>query len=69
MPNFCICKVIYDRPYDLQNPTGNVRHDAVADIQLLMPAEYIVSMLPDTKVFRWACTYINGPFLMPDLRW
>ena len=34
-----------------------------------MPAEYIVSKLPDIKAFRQACKYINDPSLMPDLGW
>ena len=68
MPKFCICKVINDRAYDLKDLTGHVRCAAVTDVQLLMPAEYIVSMLPEIKVFGWACNYINDPFLMPDLK-
>ena len=51
MSNFHICKVINDRPYDLQNPSGHVCHNFVEDIQLLIPAEYIVTLLPDAKVF------------------
>ena len=41
----------------------------LADIQLLMPAEYIVSMLTYIKTYGQACKYINDPSLMPDLRW
>ena len=62
MPNFHICKVIND-------PIGCVRCAFVADIQLLIPAEYIVSMLPDIKTFGWTCMYINDPSIMPDLKW
>ena len=51
MPNIRICKVANDRAYDLQDQTGHVQHAIVAKIQLLMPAEYIVSMLPDVKAF------------------
>ena len=49
MPNFHITKVINDRGYNLQDPTGHVRHATVAGIQLLVPLEYIVSMLLDIK--------------------
>ena len=59
VPNFPFCKVINDRAYDLQDPTGHVRCTTVAEIQLLMPAKYIVSMLPDIKAFGCACKYIN----------
>ena len=48
---FFICKVINDRAYDLQDPTGHFRWTAGTDIQLLMPAEYVVSTLPDIKAF------------------
>ena len=51
MPNCHICKVLYDRKYDLQYPNGQVRCAAVADSQLAMPAEYIVSMLTNIKAF------------------
>ena len=34
MPNFCIHKIISERAYDTQDPTGHVRNAAVADIQL-----------------------------------
>ena len=54
MPIFCICKVIYGRAYDLQDPAGHIRHAMVADIQLLMYAEYIVSMVLNVKAFGWA---------------
>ena len=68
MPNFHICEVLNDRTYDLQDITSHGRHVSVADNQLLMPAEYIVSILPDTKSFRQACKYINESSLMPDLK-
>ena len=61
MPNFHICKVINDKAYDLQDPTGHVRCGSVANVKLLKPAEYIFNMLPDIKAFRWACKYINTP--------
>ena len=65
--NFRICKIINDRAYDLQDLTGNVGHAVIADIQLLMPAEYIVNLLPHTRTFGKACKYINDPSLMLDL--
>ena len=34
-----------------------------------MPAEHIVSRLPDIKAFGWAYRYINDSSLMPDLGW
>ena len=54
MLNSHICKVIHDRAYDLQDPTDYVRCATLAKIQLFMPAEYIVSMLPDIRAFGWA---------------
>ena len=68
LPNFCICKVISERMYDSQDPTGHVKRTAIADIQLLMPVEYIVSTLPDITVFEQACKDINYPSTMPDLK-
>ena len=49
LPNFCICKVIDHRPYNLKDPTGHVGWVSLADIPLLMPAEYVVSMFPEIK--------------------
>ena len=69
MPNFYVCKMINDKAYDLQDKTCHVRLASVADIHLLMPAEYIISMLPDIKAFRWACKYTNDPSFMHNLYW
>ena len=69
MPNFHNCKGINDKAYDLCNPTDHVSCASVADIQLVMPAEYIVCMLPDIKTFGQEYKYINDPFLMPELKW
>ena len=51
MVNFHICKIINDRVSDLQDLTGHDRCATIEDIQLLMFAEYIISMLPDIKAF------------------
>ena len=55
MSDFHSCEVINNRAYDLQEPSCHIHHASVADIQLLMPPEYIVSMLPDVKAFKWVC--------------
>ena len=34
-----------------------------------MPAEYVVSLLPDTKTFGQMHEYINDDLLMSDLQW
>ena len=67
MPNGNTCKVI--NAYGLQEPTSHVKHTTVADIQLLVPAGYIVIMFPDIKAFGWACKYINDSSIMPYLKW
>ena len=69
MSNFFICKVINDRAYDQQDPTGHVRCTSVADFQLLMTAKYIASILPDIRAFGQVYKYINDCFVMPDLQW
>ena len=51
IPTFRSFKVINERLCDLQEPTGCVRYAALADIQLFMPAEYIVSMSSDETAF------------------
>ena len=60
--------VFNDRTYDLHDPIGHIRWPSLADIQLLMPAKYRVSLLLDIKAFGWACKYTNDPSLMPDLK-
>ena len=47
----------------------HIWYAVVTDINLLIPAEYIISFLPDTKTFGRACKYINDPFLMMNLKW
>ena len=69
MSNFHICKAINDRAYDLQDCSGHVGHVSVANTQLLLPAEYIVSLLLDAKAFGRTHRYIKDPSLMPDLEW
>ena len=39
--HFKICKVIIDRAYDLQDPSGHIWSATVGDAHLLMPEEYI----------------------------
>ena len=44
-------------------------HALVVDIQLLLPAECIVSLCPVLMVFGQACKFINDTTLMQDLEW
>ena len=61
-PKFCMCKVINDRAYDLQDQADHDRHAVVADMQLLMPAEYIINMLANVKYLdKHANIYMNPP--------
>ena len=55
--------------YNSKGTAGHVRHVAIAGIQMFVPAEYIVSMLPDERAFGQTCKYINDPFFMPGLNW
>ena len=64
-----MCKVINDRAYDLQDPTGHVYWASVVYTHVLMLAEYIASLIPDTKEFRRVHKYINDPCLMSYLQW
>ena len=59
MCNSPICKVINDMMHDLQEPYGNIYCLSVAEIQVLMPAEYIVTLLPDAKTFGTVHKYFN----------
>ena len=52
-----------------RDPTGHVQCSAIADIQLLMPAKCILSLLPGETSFGKAGYYINNPSLIPDLNW
>ena len=65
--NFHICKVINERVYGLQVLCGYICQALVADIQLLLPVEYIVSFLLDTKAFERSHKYVNDPSIMPQL--
>ena len=51
MSNFRIYKVINEKAYDLQDPSGQVQCTAVVVFQLLMPAEQIVSLIPGARAF------------------
>ena len=52
---------------DLQGPSGQVQQAAIADIHLLVYAEYIASLLPNVRAFWRECKYINDVSFMPDL--
>ena len=67
--NFYTCKVINDRAYDLQEPSGDICQASVVDIYLLMMAEYIIKILPDAKAFEREHKYISDPPLMTNLQW
>ena len=65
--NFHIFKVINDKEFDLLNSSMHACQAIVADIQLLLPAEYNINFLHDAKAFYTACKYINAPGLMDNL--
>ena len=65
------CKVFVKFPHlqgnQIQDTTEHVRQVSVADIQLLLPAEHIVSPLLNDKAFERTFKFINHPNLMPNL--
>ena len=59
--NFHVHKASNDKAYDLESPTVYDRCSSASYIQLVIPVEYIVGMLPDVNAFGRACKYINTP--------
>ena len=59
MFNLHTCEIINHRAYNLQDPLLHF----LAGIQLFMPAEYMVHLLPDTKAFGRVHGYICDPSL------
>ena len=64
-PSFRICKKISDKAFDIQNSAGKVRWVSIQHLQLLYPAEYVFTNLPDKTSFGCTTKYINYPNLMP----
>ena len=57
----CKFSHLNDRANDLQDPSGHIHCTSVADIQLFLPAEYIVSLLLDEKHSREYIIIIMTP--------
>ena len=66
-PSSRICKKISDTPFDVQDSTGKVRWVSIPHLQLLHPAEHMLTNLPDITSFGHTTKYINHPNLMPNL--
>ena len=65
--SFRICKNILDKAFDVQYSTGTVRQVSIQLLQLLHPAEHMLTNLPDMTSFGCTVKYINHPYLMPNL--
>ena len=53
--------------FDIQDSKGNVRCVSIHHLQLLHPAEHVLTQLPDMASFGRTMKYINLPLLMPNL--
>ena len=66
-PSFRIWKTIADKAFDIQDHLGKIQKVSLQHVQLLNPAEHVLTNLPDINPFWWATKYINHSNLMLDL--
>ena len=67
--NFQIYNIINDSALELEDTFDQICCASAADIEVLLPAEYVFSQVPDDNGFGRACKYINDPNFMLDLNW
>ena len=60
-PTFRVVKLIGTRQLEAPNPTGRLQKVNILDVHKIIPADFIVSCLPDKQVFARKGKYINYP--------
>ena len=58
-PSFRICKKISDKDFDIQDNSGKVKHVSMQHLQLLHPAEHVLTNLPGITSFGCTTKYIK----------
>ena len=61
--NFRIVRLIGTRQLEVSDLTGRLRRVNVSDIHKILPADFIVSCIPDEQVFARKGKYINDPHI------
>ena len=64
VPNFRIVRLIGTRQLEVSDLTGRLRRVNVSDIHKILPADFIVSCIPDKQVFARKGKYINDPHML-----
>ena len=66
-PSYQIIKKIGDKSFNEQDSAGKVKRVLARHLQLMYPAEYYVTSLPQMEMLRTTAKFINHPNLIPDL--
>ena len=64
VPNFRVTKLIGTRQLEVCNPTGRLWKVNISDVHKIVPANFIVSCIPDEQIFARKGNYINNPQIL-----
>ena len=62
-----VVKLIGTRQLEVADPTGRLRKVNISDVHKILPADFIVSCIPDEQVFAMKGKYINDPCLLKEI--
>ena len=65
--NYRVVKLVGTRQLEVSDPTGRLRKVNISDVHKILPADFIVSCIPDDQVFARKGKYINDPHLLKEV--
>ena len=67
VPNFSVVKLIGKRQSEVVDPTGRLRKVNISDVHKILPADFIVSCIPDEQVFARKGKHTDNPQLLKEV--
>ena len=67
VPNFIVIKLIGTRQLEVSNLTGSPWKVNILDVLKILPADFVVSCIPDEQVFARKGKYINDPHILKEV--
>ena len=64
VPNYRVVRLMGTRQLEVSDPTGRLRKLNISDVHKVIPADFIVSCIPDKQLFAWKGKYINDQKLL-----
>ena len=64
---FRVVNVLGTTQLEVADPTGRLRKVNISDIYKILPADFIVTCIPDKQLFARKGKYINDPHLLKKI--